>query len=832
MDAGTIYVRLLADARGLDRGLSHGERRVGSYATTLKRTGDSMTKYFTIPTLAAAGAAAALNVDFERTMTKVRGLTGASTADMKKYTDSILDMAGAVGKAPKELAEALYFVLSSGFKGAEALDVLRVSAEASAAGLGDTAVIADMATSVVQAYGKENITAAEAVDVLTAAVRVGKAEPEEFAAGIGDVISTAKIMGVEFDKVAASLASMTLAGVKTPEAITALNQVMLSLTKPTKAGAELAEQLGLSYAGLRDQLKNEGVIEVLRTLQEATHGNMEQITKLMPNVRGLKALLALTGVDAKTVDEVFRDVAGSTGDMSKAFKAWAESDASEFDKAMGELQAAGVRAGASVVPALADVASGVADVAEAFSDLSPETQGWIVKVGLAIAAVGPLLSVASRLSTIYTALAAKTSAAAAAQEALNFAQAGSGASKLSPAAQRGAALINKGAAAQLGGTAGKTLLGGTGLAGIGLTTATVATIAAIVAPIAVGSAMTYAAATYKEKAGSPGGQTATTATVGMGGRGKKPDAAGGMSAAVQTQKTKVLEEVIVDLSVRASKSKGSIAEILKGIDALRSEAAKSIDFTIDPKKPLASLQSIQARLMDLGMDAKTAYQVIESVFGKDVAAPLRKHMQTISPAMDKAADQVEARHSAMRTKLLQKIAMPRPDNSGLLAAINQAVDRLQALGYSASQAAAAVQRALNASSGAAHAATLDARRAYGGIDYLNTATRFLAGEGGPEIAAFFPLNNRARTADLYSDLTAMLAPYLGTGSSPSGTGARGTTSSAGGPPIVNLNGPFIGAPPESWAEFVQANAADVVDMALAGYEDAGNAASRVARRGY
>ena len=108
MDAGTIYVRLLADARGLDRGLSHGERRVGSYATTLKRTGDSMTKYFTIPTLAAAGAAAALNVDFERTMTKVRGLTGASTADMKKYTDSILDMAGAVGKAPKELAEALY----------------------------------------------------------------------------------------------------------------------------------------------------------------------------------------------------------------------------------------------------------------------------------------------------------------------------------------------------------------------------------------------------------------------------------------------------------------------------------------------------------------------------------------------------------------------------------------------------------------------------------------------------------------------------------------------------------------------------------------------------
>ncbi len=372
------------------------------FGRKMSAVGAGMTKYLTVPLAAVGAVSVKMAADYSRSMTRIQALTGMSAEQMSKYSAAIERMAGVVGKAPKELAEGLYFIASSGFEGAEALSVLEASAKASSAGLGDVQTVADAVTSVVMAYGKENITAAQAVDVLTAAVREGKAEPEELAASLGNVISTAKILGVEFNQTAASIATMTLAGVETPEAITALNQAMLSLAKPTQEGRKLADDLGLSYAGLRDQLADEGVIEVFRTLQKATHGNIEQLTTLMPNVRGLKALLALTGVDAKKVSKVFDEVTNSTGDMSSAFKTWAESDGGKVDKALADLQVAGIKIGSVLLPTVVRAAQWVGKLAQSFGNLSEGTQGFIVKIGAVAAAAGPLLFFGGKIITLLT----------------------------------------------------------------------------------------------------------------------------------------------------------------------------------------------------------------------------------------------------------------------------------------------------------------------------------------------------------------------------------------------------------------------------------------------
>ena len=65
---------------------------------------------------------------------------------------------------------------------------------------------------VINAYGKENITAARAADILVAAVKDGTAEADEFAGVLGRVVPTAATLGVAFDQVTAALAGMTLTG--------------------------------------------------------------------------------------------------------------------------------------------------------------------------------------------------------------------------------------------------------------------------------------------------------------------------------------------------------------------------------------------------------------------------------------------------------------------------------------------------------------------------------------------------------------------------------------------------------------------------------------------
>ena len=114
------------------------------------------------------------------------------------------------------------------------MEVLEASAKGAAVGLGQTKVVADAATSAVNAYGAENLSGSAAVDVLTAAVREGKVEADRLAPAIGKAIPVASAMGIEFHEVAAAIASMTRTGTDARTSAIQLRPVSYThLTLPT-----------------------------------------------------------------------------------------------------------------------------------------------------------------------------------------------------------------------------------------------------------------------------------------------------------------------------------------------------------------------------------------------------------------------------------------------------------------------------------------------------------------------------------------------------------------------------------------------------------------------
>jgi hypothetical protein len=74
--------------------------------------------------------------------------------------------------------------------------------KAAAVGLGETKTIADLATSAMNAYGSDTLSASAATDILATAVREGKLEASELAGSMGGVIPIASNLGVEFHEVA------------------------------------------------------------------------------------------------------------------------------------------------------------------------------------------------------------------------------------------------------------------------------------------------------------------------------------------------------------------------------------------------------------------------------------------------------------------------------------------------------------------------------------------------------------------------------------------------------------------------------------------------------
>ena len=111
--------------------------------------------------------------DFDKSMTKIKTLVGVAGADVDAMAAGVKEMANVAGVSSGEAADALFFITSAGLRGADAMAVLEAATKASAIGLGETATVADLATSALNAYGVENLSAVGATDVLTAAVRRG-----------------------------------------------------------------------------------------------------------------------------------------------------------------------------------------------------------------------------------------------------------------------------------------------------------------------------------------------------------------------------------------------------------------------------------------------------------------------------------------------------------------------------------------------------------------------------------------------------------------------------------------------------------------------------------
>ena len=198
-------LRLLVSLGGVTSVLS-GFGRIASSAGSL---GNTLKFAVTLPLVGLAAASVRMSSTFGASLAKIVGLVGIAREQVDGWREDILKLGGATGKAPQELADALFFVTSAGIRGDEALKVLAASARASAAGLGETKVVADAVTSAVNAYGVSNLSAAKATDILVATVREGKAEADSIAQSVGRILPIASELAVGFDQVGASVAAMT-----------------------------------------------------------------------------------------------------------------------------------------------------------------------------------------------------------------------------------------------------------------------------------------------------------------------------------------------------------------------------------------------------------------------------------------------------------------------------------------------------------------------------------------------------------------------------------------------------------------------------------------------
>lgn len=386
------FVRADRDLDKFSKTAGRADQAAQKMAASAQRLGRTLSLSVTAPLVAAAAASARMGAQFDSELTKINTLVGVSREEIAGFRAEILRLAPALGRQPQEMASALFAVTSAGLRGAEAMQTLEAASKAAAIGLGDTRSVALAATAAVTAYGRENLNASEAVEILVGTIEQGNVAAEEVAPVLGRVIGIAAELGVTFDEVGGFIASFTRLGVDAAEATTALRGALSTIQKPTKETEETFAALESSVGEFRQQIIDEGFTNAMQNLVNRSRELNVDLSALFPNVRALSGVLGVFGGEADAAQKITQGVGDAVGTLDRRFQDLIEQDpAFAFEQMKASLSTLLIEISANVLPAVLDLVGIIRDLTESFRQLEPETQRNVVKMAAFAAAIGPLL---------------------------------------------------------------------------------------------------------------------------------------------------------------------------------------------------------------------------------------------------------------------------------------------------------------------------------------------------------------------------------------------------------------------------------------------------------
>ncbi len=318
---------------------------------------------------AAAGVAAGLTksvvtaADFEQELSNIQAVSGATTEEMQKLHDAALQAGADTAYSASEAALGMEELLKAGLSTEQVLNGgLNGALTLAAAGgleLGDAAEIASTA---LNAFRSDNLTVADAANVLAGAANASATSVQELKSGLSQSAAVASGMGMSFQDTSTALAVFAQNGLKGSDAGTSLKTMLMNLQPATDKQAKQFEELGL--------LTKDGTSKFydasgsLRSLDEIA-GLLQTSMKGLTDAERAMALETIFGSDAVRAGNIlFKEGAKGVEDMAAAMGkvSAAEVAAKRLDNfkgavesLKGSVETIAIKIGEQLLPGLTDM---------------------------------------------------------------------------------------------------------------------------------------------------------------------------------------------------------------------------------------------------------------------------------------------------------------------------------------------------------------------------------------------------------------------------------------------------------------------------------------------
>ena len=359
---------------------------------------------------AAFFSPALIAADFEKSLSKVKALTGATGKEFDALSNQARELGRTTKYSATEAADAMSFLGMAGFKTTDIMKSMPAMLSLAAASGQDLATTADIASNILSGFNLEAEEMGRVADVIAKAASSSNQDVGMLGEAMKYVAPVSASLNVSLEETAAMIGKMSDAGIQASQAGTTLRSAMLNLSAPTTQGAKQLDAMGVATKDASGNMLP--MTSILKAMNEATAemGSAEK-AEAMKDIFGKQAVSGMIAVmeTAKSGDlqKFTKDLQGAKGAAKEMADTMNDNSHGDFKRMMSALSDIGITIGNVLLPPLSLLMQGVASILGPIGSFAAKNK-WLTTALVALG--GVLLFMTTVLPFLATGLTVLTGA--------------------------------------------------------------------------------------------------------------------------------------------------------------------------------------------------------------------------------------------------------------------------------------------------------------------------------------------------------------------------------------------------------------------------------------
>lgn len=398
MASGNVAVRVGADIAEFQRKMAIVETKMKSLGKNLSAVGKKLMTRVTLPVVGMGTAIVTAGAKFERSMSGVEAVTGATADQMAELNKVARELGATTEWSASQAADGMKYLGMAGFETNEILDAMPGMLDLATAGQLDLARAADIASNVLTGFGLEAKDVTRVGDVLAKAAASANTNVEQLGYAMSYVAPVASGLGMSLEEASAAVAIFSNAGIQGERAGTTLRSVLAQLAGPNSIARKKLEELGISAEDINPELHSlADIIKLLRDRGMTASQAMDVFGTEAGT--GLAMLLQTGEEELLKYEDMLKNAGGTAQDMAQIMR----SDMiGGFKELMSALESVAISFYQVMRPAIENVTEVLTKFARYIDSMSPEVKRNIMIIVGLFAAGGPLMLAISGFITLVT----------------------------------------------------------------------------------------------------------------------------------------------------------------------------------------------------------------------------------------------------------------------------------------------------------------------------------------------------------------------------------------------------------------------------------------------